>query len=791
MGLVELTRTSRARRDDGTYMSYVLRACITSLIAVWMLASPGPAMAQNFVFNNFRVEGNERIQGSTVVSYAGIEPGTSISAGQLNDAYRRVVDSGIFETVEFVPQGSTLVIRVEEYPTINQISFEGNRRLKDDDLAELINSTSRRVFDPALAEADATIIAEAYSQTGRVGAVVTPRIIRRSDNRVDLVYEISEGSTIEIERISFVGNRNFSDRRLRSVLETKQANILRTFLRGDTLVEDRIEFDEQLLRDFYLSRGYVDMRVLSSNVEFSRERDAFFLVINVQEGQQFRFGSISTVSEMNGVDPAAYQRALRVKPGTIYSPLAIESSIARQERLAVKNGVDFLRVEPRVSRNEADQTLDVTFALVQGPRVFVERIDIEGNTTTLDRVIRQRFRTVEGDPFNPREIREAAERIRALGFFAEADVNTREGTSPSQVIVDVDVEEQPTGQLSLGGSYSVNTGIGLAIGLSENNFLGRGQRLNLDISTAQEAQRYSFGFTEPYLLGRELQYDFDIAYTETDSSFVPYDTEALFFSTGLTFPVSDNGQLNVRYTYDNSEMVARDPPENGLVIGREIAQGSRVSSSAGLTYSYDTRRTGLNPNAGVLFEVGSEFGGLGGDNNFIKTTGRAVAQTRVLQEEVVLQATLEGGALSWNSSDASRSIDRFILGPRIFRGFEPAGIGPRDQSSNGAGGFYDDALGGNYYAVARFEAQFPLGLPEEIGLRGALFYDVGNLWGLSNADTSGATIVGEGGSFRHVVGFSFLWDTAIGPLRFDFTEALVKQDFDKDQFFNFTLSAQF
>ena len=258
------------------------------------------------------------------------------------------------------------------------------------------------------------------------------------------------------------------------MLETKQANILRTFLRGDTLVEDRIEFAEQLLRDFYLSRGYVDMRVLSSNVEFSRERDAFFLVINVQEGQQFRFGSISTVSEMNGVDPAAYQRALRVKPGTIYSPLAIESSIARQERLAVKNGGDFLRGEPRVSRNEADQTLDVTFALVQGPRVFVERIDIEGNTTTLDRVIRQRFRTVEGDPFNPREIREAAERIRALGFFAEADVNTREGTSPSQVIVDVDVEEQPTGQLSLGGSYSVNTGVGLAIGLSENNFLGRG-----------------------------------------------------------------------------------------------------------------------------------------------------------------------------------------------------------------------------------------------------------------------------------------------------------------------------
>lgn len=791
MGLFNVTRTSRVSRYNGLYMSSALRVCMVAPIAVMTLGSPGPAQAQNYSFSNFRVEGNERIQTSTILTYAGIEPGSSVSAGQLNDAYRRVIDSGIFETVEFVPQGGTLLIRVEEYPTINRISFEGNRRLKDDDLAELVTSDERRVFDPAQAEADATIIAEAYSQTGRIGAVVTPRIIRRSDNRVDLVYEISEGTTTEIERVSFVGNRAFSDRRLRGVLETKQANILRTFLRGDTLVQDRIEFDQQLLRDFYLSRGYVDFQVLSSNVEFSRQRDAFFLVMNVQEGQQFRFGNISTVSEMPGVDAAAYQRALKVKPGVVYSPQVIESSIARQERLAVQSGVDFLRVEPRITRNDADQTLDVEFALVRGPRVFVERIDIEGNTTTLDRVIRQRFRVVEGDPFNPREVREAAERIRALGFFAEAEVNTREGTAPDQVIVDVDVEEQPTGQLSLGGSYSVNTGVGVAIGLSENNFLGRGQRLALDISTATEAQRYSFGFSEPYLLGRELRYDFDIAYAETDSSFVPYDTEALYFSTGLTFPISDNGRLNVSYSYDDSEMIARDPPDNGPVIGREIAQGSRTSSAVGLTYSYDTRRTGLNPNAGVLFEIGSEFAGLGGDNSYVKTTTTTIAQTRVLSEEVVLQAAFEGGALTWNSGEASRSLDRFILGPRVFRGFEPAGIGPRDQSANPDGGTYDDALGGNFYAVARFEAQFPLGLPEEIGLRGALFYDVGNLWNLSNADTAGANIVGEGGSFRHVIGFSFLWDTAIGPLRFDFTEAIVKEEFDKDQFFNFTLSAQF
>ena len=772
-------------------MSYVQRFCAFAVFLGWGLFAALPAAAQNYVFNSFKVEGNQRIQAATVVAYAGIEPGTSLTGGDLNDAYRRVTDSGVFETVEFIPQGRTLLIRVEEYPTINRISFEGNRRLKDDDLAELITATPRRVFRADEVEADAAIISEAYGQTGRVGAVVTPRIIRRSDNRVDLIFEISEGSTIEIERVSFVGNRYFTDRRLRRVLETKQANILRTFLRGDTFVADRIEFDKQVLTDFYLSRGFVDFKVLSANVEFARERDAFFLVINVEEGQQFKFGNITTVSEMPGVFAEDYQAALKIKPGVVYSPTLIESSIARQERLAVAEGVDFLRVEPRITRNDADLTLDVEFALVKGPRVFIERIDIEGNTTTLDRVVRQRFRIVEGDPFNPREVREAAERIRALGFFSDAAVATREGTSTDQVIVDVDVEEQPTGSLSLGGSYSVNSGIGVAIALQETNFLGRGQRVALDISTAQQAQAYSFGFTEPFLLGRELQWDIDIAYRETDSSFVPYDTEAFAFSTGLTFPVSENGRLNLQYAFDRTEMVARDPREHGRVIQREIAQGARSNSSLGFTYSYDTRRTGLNPNAGVLLELTSAFGGVGGDNTFVKTSGRAIAQTRVFSEEVTLRASLEGGALSWNSNTASRSVDRFLLGPSIFRGFEPAGIGPRDQSSNGSGGFSDDALGGNFYAVARFEAQFPLGLPDEIGLRGAVFYDIGNLWGLSNAATQNANVVGEGGSFRHVIGFSFLWDTAIGPLRFDFSEALVKEDFDKDQSFNFTLSAQF
>ncbi|WP_424833710.1 outer membrane protein assembly factor BamA [Ruegeria sp.] len=754
--------------------------------ALSLTALPKPAEAQTYTITNFQVEGNRRIETSTIIARTGIEPGQTVTAGQLNDAFQRLLDSGVFETVELTPRGSTLVIEVEEYPTINQISIEGNRRVKDDLLLDVIESQPRRVFTPQMAEADADLIAEVYSAQGRIAATVIPRIIRRSDNRVDLVFEVAEGTTIEIERVSFVGNRAYSDRRLRRVLETKQANFLRTFLRGDTFIADRIEFDKQVLRDFYLSRGYADFRINSANVELTRERDAFFLVMNITEGQQFKFGQITTVSEIPGVDAADYQKALKIKPGVVYSPTLIENSIARQERLGIKQGVDFLRVEPRVTRNERNLTLDVQFVLTRGPRIFVERIDIEGNTTTLDQVIRRQFDTVEGDPFNPREIRQSAERIRALGFFSVADVETREGSTASQVIVDVDVEEQPTGSLALGGSYSISDGFGIAIGLNESNFLGRGQNLGVTLSTAQDSEQYVINFSEPYLLGRKLRFDLGVGLASTNSSFASFDTKSVFFNPQLSYAIGELSSLRLRYGWNRSEMTQQSGQTSGAVISSEIAQGERVASSIGLSYVYDSRLGGLNPNAGVLLEANIDAAGIGGDSEYIKTTARAIAQQRVLNEEVVLRATLELGALNWTGDGFSRTLDRFVLGPNTFRGFEPAGLGPRDLS-----GGDDDAIGGNYYWVARFESDFPLGLPEELGLRGGVFYDVGNLYNVNNVDTAGANIVGANGSIRHVVGVSVLWDTPFGPLRFNFSQALKKESFDKEQNFDLTIQAQF
>lgn len=763
-----------------------------ALLSVAWVADAPEAYAQQYRFNTVVINGNERVGDSAILARAGIRRGATLSGGQLNDAYQNLQKSGLFESVAIEPRGGTLVITVTELPTLNRIRFEGNRRIKDEGLSGLISSSERRVFNPSQAEADAAIIAEAYANDGRIAARVTPRIIKRSQNRVDLVFEIFEGDNVEIERLSFAGNRIYSDRRLRRILGTKQAGLFRRFVKKDTFVEDSVGADQQLLRDFYYSRGYVDFRTQAVNAELTENRDGYFVQYNITEGQQFKFGAITVDAQMPGVDAAAYQKIIKSRSGKIYSPTLIEADIARLERQGIRDGIDFMRVEPVIERNERDLTLDVTYRITRGPRVFVERIDIEGNTTTLDRVIRRQFDSVEGDPFNPREIREAAERIRALDYFTTAEVNAREGSSGEQVVIDVDVEEQPTGSLNFGGSFSNNDGIGVAISFSEDNFLGRGQKLNLSISTASEASRYGIAFIEPALLGRDLALGLNLDYAETNSSFNEFDTETLLFQPSLTFPVSENGRLSLRYTAESSEMVDRDPDTvpnvtNGSVVLGDIAVGSQFSSSLGYQYSFDTRRAGLDPTQGVLFQFSQDFAGLGGDSKYIKTVAKVVGEKKVFNEDVTLRATLEGGALAWNSGD-NRVVDRFILGPSIMRGFEPGGIGPRQVN-----GTLDEALGGNLYVVARFEAEFPLGLPEEYGISGGLFYDVGNLWDLSDANgVSGATgIVGESGSFRHVVGVSLFWTTPVGPLQFNFSKALKSETFDKEQSFELTLRTSF
>lgn len=767
-------------------MPSILRAAGVALLlsstAIVPMLTPTQVVAQSFRFSNVEITGNRRIEAATILSFMGIARGEGLSAGQVNEAVQNIRASGLFSQVEATPRGRTLVLTVVEYPTINVVAWEGNRRLDDAELDLVTTSTSRRVFTPAQAEADAAAITEAYANQGRLAATVEPRIIQRSDNRVDLVFEITEGGVVEIERLSFTGNKAYSDRRLRRTLETKQAGLFRALVRRDVFVEDRIQFDRQVLRDFYRSRGYVDMRVQSVNAELDRNRGGFFLTFNVIEGQRFDFGEISVSSELSDVDAIEFERFLRLRSGRTYSPVAIDDQITRLEIAAEKAGLNFVRVEPRITRNDRDLTLDVEFVLQRGPRIFVERIDIEGNTTTLDRVIRRQFTTVEGDPFNPRQLRQSAERIRALGFFGQSDVNAREGSSPQQVVVDVDVTEKNTGELSFGGNFSSANGVSLVASFNERNFLGRGQKLAVNLSTAAENRRLSFSFAEPSILNRDVGFALNLSYSQTDYDDTRYNTRAFNFTPSLSFPISENGRLSTRFFYEDERLELVTPATGLDLIDAEASQPSRDSMGLGYTYTFDNRRSGVDPDTGFVFRFSQDFGGLAGDQKYVRTTALLGAETKVLSEDVTLRATLEGGHVAFKNND-SRVTDRFFLNSNIFRGFERNGIGPREIS-----GTENDALGGTTYAVARLEAQFPIGLPEEYGITGGVFYDIGSLWGL---DQTNANVVGEEMSLRSVVGFSIFWDTAIGPLRFNFTDTLEKEAFDTDTSFDLTISTSF
>ncbi|WP_298358293.1 outer membrane protein assembly factor BamA [uncultured Litoreibacter sp.] len=747
-----------------------------------------PAAAQSFSISTIEINGNQRIEDATVLSFLNIPRGQPVSAAQLNDAFQRLQRSGLFESVDIVPAGNRLIVTVKEFPTINRVNIEGNKRLKDEDLLPLLQSQSRRVYNPSTAEADAQTLSEGYRQAGRIAATVTPRIIPRSNNRVDLVFEVAEGRVVEVERISFVGNRNYSDRRLRRVVESKQAGLFRTVIASDTFIADRIAFDRQLLRDFYLSRGYVDFQVLSASPELTRERDAFFVTFKVQEGQQFKFGEITTTSDLAEIDVDEFQSVSKIKPGKTYSPARIENTITRMERLAIQKGFDFIRVEPRVTRNDADLTLDIEFIVTRGPRVFVERIDIEGNATTLDRVVRRQFRTVEGDPFNPREIRDAAERIRALNYFSTADVNTREGSGPDQVVVDVDVEETTTGSLGFGVSFGSEAGVGFNVSFSERNFLGRGQRLGFSFDTGSDTQDTSLSFVEPAFLGRDLALGLNVYYRTTDSEFANYDTLNVGFEPSLEFPVSENGRLRLNYRLSRDSIKNVDRTQTAGVFDTstilQLEEGSRYTSALGYQYSYDTRRTGLNPNAGVLLRFGQQFGGIGGGQQFINTSGLVSAETKVAREEVTLRAEFEFGAQTMLTGN-SRITERFFIGGRRLRGFDTDGLGPRDLVSGNR-----DALGGNYFAVARLEAEFPVGLPEEYGISGGAFFDVGSVWGLDNVNSQ-TGVVDDSLNLRATIGVSVFWDTQIGPLRFNFSRALKKETYDRERSFDLTVSTRF
>ncbi len=737
-------------------------------------ALPTLAVAQSYSFSSVQIEGLDQIDANTVLAYLGFGKGESVSSAQLNDAYQRLSGSGLFENVVLTPRGGTLVVKVTELPMINRINIEGNKALKDDALLALLQSKPRYVYNPGTAELDAQTIAEAYQAQGRLAATVTPRIIRRPNNRVDLVFEVAEGKNTEIERITFSGNRAFSDARLRRVISSKQAGLLRFIVTSDTLDPGRIAFDKQLLSDFYTSRGYPDIEVVAVTSEISPQQDATYVTYQVREGQQFSFGEISTASEVEGVDAAMLEPLSHIRTGSTYNPAVLDRAVARMEKKLQEQGYGFARVDPKVTRNDREGTLDIAFTVVRGPRIVVERIDIQGNTTTFDRVVRQQFTTVEGDPFNPRAIRAAASRIRALGYFSNVDIQTHEGAQADAVVVDVNVEEQGTGSFNAGGTYALGTGFGFTLSFTETNFLGRGQFFKIAFTGGVDQKNYALSFAEPYTFGRDLNVGFDAGYSETRWSSGLFESRTGRFEPFVGFPINELSRVKVRAAFDAGTMF--DYTGTSTILAAEAARGWQFGGRAGLDLSFDTRRNGLEEPTFFAGSLSGDVGGFGSDNQYFKATASAKVVSELSNTNITLSGSVEGGGIISLNGSGSRITDRFIMSPDQLLGFASQGIGPRDS----------DALGGNFYGAARLEAKFPLGLPEEYGISGGVFVHAGSVWGLDNPG-----LVDDSMHIRASTGAAIYWDSPIGPLRFSYAYPLMKQSYDEEQQFGVSISAGF
>ncbi len=780
---------------QGQWARGFTRLVLVSLLLFALLPSPLVLAQGTAVFSRIDVAGNQRIEADTIRVFSGIEAGQPVTPEQLNLAVRKLFETGLFEDVTVMPEAGRLVITVVENPTINQIAFEGNDAIDDDKLNEVIQLRPRLAYSVAAAEADAQRIIEAYRAAGRYAASVNPVIIREPENRVDLVFEISEGRKVGVQRISFLGNQVFSDRRLQRVIQTSQSNWLSFIFGGNTYDADRLEADKELLRQFYLERGYVDFRVLSATAEIARERTGFFLSFTVSEGQQYDFGKVSVSSSIPGLNATDFQQFLApAAGGGVYNSKVVDRIIQRMTFQAGQAGYAFVEIRPVVTKNVAARTVDIDFQLVEGDRVFIERIDISGNTRTLDRVIRRQFDVVEGDAFNAREIKDADDRIKGLGYFKTSSVEVRPGSEQGKALVAVQVEEQPTGSLSLGGAYSTTEGFTAQVSLTERNFLGRGQTVSAAVTGGSQFGNYELGFTEPALFDRDLLAGFLVYYRNRNFNEQTFKTKSVGFEPRVGFPLSEDGRLTLRYRLSQDDIY--DVQDDTSIIIQSEA-GSLITSLVGATYAYDRRNSVVDPTAGFILTLNQDLAGVGGDTTYSKTQAKGRIYSSLFEEEVVLSAEVEGGMIFMQ--DGTRITDRFSTGGDSFRGFARNGMGPRDFCGS-AGEVVcqppqqdlkvDTALGGNYYGVLRFDASFPLGIPQEYGVYGGVFADIGSLWGLDDTDGSMGP-VDAGFHLRSAAGFSLFVDTPFAPLRFTYAFPLQKESYDVVERFRFSIQTRF
>jgi len=781
-----LQKLGRAALLSATFLS------VTVVMPEWF----GPfsvTSAQAAVARNIEVRGNTRIEEETVLSYLTIQRGRNYTSSDVDESLKALFATGLFATVDIQPRGSTVIVTVTENPIINRVAFEGNRKVNDAALGTAIRSQERSMLTRARVESDVQNILEAYRRSGRFDASVEPQIIDRGNNRVDLVFEINEGDKTGVERISFIGNNSFSDGRLRDVIRTRQSGLLSWLRSTDTYDPDRLAADQEELRQYYNRKGFADFRVVSATADLDREQNVFFVTFTVDEGERYEFGDVEVVSSIPEIDVNELYSEVRTHPGRRFDSLRVEQSVEDLTLKASELGYAFAQVRPRALRNYDDNTISLIYYIEEGPRAYVERINIIGNDRTREFVIRREFDLAEGDAFNRVLLDKAERRLNNLDFFDSVRVSTSRGSAPDRVVINVEVMEKATGEVSFGVGYSTSDGVIGDISVSERNFLGRGQFVKLGIGGGADTQTYEFRFVEPFFLGRRIALSLDAYRNIQDSNdYRSFDEERTGGGFGFTLPLREE-ELRLRLYYNIFQEKNEDPDGNSTSVSNcdtsrlSLAVcdslGEYLTSAVGYQLIYNTLDRNLNPTDGYYASFGQEFAGLGGDSTWIKTTASARAYQELLPDYgLVGSVKLEGGNIQGIGDDRLRVPEQFMLGGNLVRGFENRGIGPRDTST-------DDAIGGRFYIAGSVEASFPFPIiPPEIGLSGAVFADAGSLW---DADTDLVNIVNSGSGnvvsndfdIRSSVGFGVRWQSPFGPLRADFAWPVTKQDEDRTQLF--------
>ena len=764
----------RLRRNNIFQNLNVILFIITLLLSFSIL--PNKAHAQETLVSSINVDGNKRISSDTIVSLSKVQIGNAYSPTQLNSALQSIKKSSYFKTVDISLVNNILNINVIENPSINSISFEGNKSLNDINLNELVTSKQRQTLLISQVEKDTDKIATAYADTGRISAIVKPKIIELSDNRVDLVFEITEGRITEVEKITFTGNRFFSDLRLKGVIATKQAGLFRRFIKSDTYVKDKLDYDIELLQNFYINKGFIDFEVQSS-VELTREKDAFLINYNIKEGQQYSFNEIRFDTTKINIDEKSLIQINRIKNGSKYDSRRITKLIDEIDIYLVKNDFRFFEPVPVVSRDDENLIMDVEIQINETKKVFVERIEVEGNSTTLDEVIRLQFDFVEGDPFNRRKILEAVDKIRGLGFFSNVETSTREGSAPEKIIIEVKLTEKPTGSLGIGAGYNSSDGTVATFNINERNFLGKGQTVKLDLSTSKIEKQTAIGFEDPSFLGRNLFAGISFGQTTTTPSSVSLKTDNLYFAPKVGFPLSRDSNLFIEYSFDKENV--KTSATLGLlspVIRNDL--GKKNKSALTFHYNLDKTNSVVTPTSGYEFDITQEFNGLGGDISYSKSRLGFKTYRTILRDDIILSSNLSSGIII--GSDANL-MNRFSLGGDRLKGFRNQGIGPYDN-------VYTTHLGGKMYTSLSLEASFPIGIPEEYGIYGGVFLDTGSLWGLDDTDSGR---IDDSSEIRSALGFSIFWESVIGPLRFNWSSPIKKEKYDVIENFRFTIDTRF